>query len=457
MTTFTKTTDLDADAQRVYDWHAAPGALPRLSPPWEPMQLVQRTGGIQDGARMIARIGPGPFKLTWIADHREHIPGRQFVDEQTRGPFRRWVHTHRFIPLTDTRAQMRDEVDYQLPLGALGELVAGGYVRHRIARMFDFRHLRLQRDLALHADYADRPRLRVAITGASGLLGTALHGLLDTGGHQVITLVRRPSSDPNQLRWDPTTGQIDADKLEGIDALIHLAGANVADGRWTPDRKQNILQSRTQGTSLIANTLKQLKNPPKVVISASAIGYYGHREDGPITEREPVGQGFLAEVCQAWEEATAPLRDTNIRLVNTRIGVVLTPEGGALGTMLPAFQLGGGGPVGSGQQWFPWISLDDTLQVFYRALFDDRFRGPINLVAPNPVRQRDFARTLGAVLRRPAFFPLPAAAVRALFGEMGQRVLLEGAQVVPSRLLALDFPFYHAHLEAALRECLGKG
>lgn len=455
MQTLTRDSHIPSCAQRVYDWHANPGALERLSPPWEPMELVQRTGGIEDGARMIARVGPGPFKLTWVADHREHIAGRQFVDEQTRGPFAHWVHKHLFLEEGPQACHMRDEVHYKLPMGFLGQAVAGRYVRKRLDRMFDFRHLRLNRDLALHREYRDRPRLTIAISGASGVLGTALTALLTTGGHTVLPLVRRQGAGPHEIAWDPRAGTIEAHKLEGVDALIHLAGANVAQ-RWTPDTKRIIIDSRTQGTALLAKTLTQLDRPPAVMLSASAVGYYGHHPQGALTEQDGPGHSFLSEVCQAWEAATAPLEDTNIRLAKMRIGVVLTPSGGALKEMLLPFSLGVGGPLGSGEQWMSWIGLDDTLQIFYRALFEEDLSGPINVVAPTPVTQKDFARTLGRVLGRPALLPLPAAAIRGLFGEMGQQVLLEGAQVLPARLQQRQHPFYHRTLEDTLREILGR-
>jgi uncharacterized protein (TIGR01777 family) len=420
------------------------------------MEVVERTGGIADGARMVARVGPGPFKLTWVADHREHIPGRQFVDEQTSGPFAHWVHKHLFLEEGPQQCHMRDEVQYKLPLGPLGQAVAGSYVRKRLDRMFDFRHMRLNRDMALHREYSTSKRLKVAISGASGVLGTALTALLTTGGHTVLPMVRRKASGPHEIAWDPRAGTIEAEKLEGVDAVIHLAGAGVADKKWTPERKRLILDSRVQGTTLIAKALTRLKDPPSVMLSASAVGYYGHRPQETVTEASDPGQGFLSEVCQAWEQATAPLDDTNIRLVKMRIGVVLTPTGGALKEMLLPFSLGVGGPVGDGEQWMSWVGLDDTLQIFYRALFEGDIHGPINVVAPNPVTQREFASTLARVLRRPAVLPLPAVAVRGLFGEMGQRVLLEGARVLPAKLQQRQHPFYHRTLEDTLRESLGR-
>jgi uncharacterized protein (TIGR01777 family) len=437
-------------SQALYDWHMRPGALERLTPPWEQMEVLQRDPSLDDGARMVARLKTGPIPMTWVATHRDHIPGQQFVDVQTQGPFKSWVHTHRFLPLTPSTSALEDDITYQLPLGPLGAL-GDSYAQQRLQRGFAFRHARLARDLALHQEYAHLPRLTVAISGASGLLGTAITHLLTTGGHKVLPLVRR-SPKQGEIQWDPARARLDPRDLEGVDAVLHLAGENVGGGRWTQERKAAILDSRTQGTRLLAQTVAKLPNPPKVFVSASAVGYYGHQER-PVSEQAPHGQGFLSEVCQAWEASTAPLHDhPHTRLVIARIGVVLTPQGGALKEMLPPFLAGAGGPLGDGQQGMPWISIDDVLQMLYRALMDPRLHGPVNLTSPNPTSQREFASQLAKALHRPSFLPTPAAAIRALFGEMGQRVLLEGAFVIPKRLQELAFPFYHPTLADAFRE-----
>lgn len=299
----------------------------------------------------------------------------------------------------------------------------------------------------------DTPPLRIAVTGASGLLGTRLCALLTDAGHRVDRLVRR---DPQgtDIAWNPARGELDAAALEGVDAVIHLAGENVG-ARWTPERKRAIIESREKGTRLLCETVAGLGRPPKVLLSASATGYYGDRGDAMIDESAGPGTGFLAEVCQRWEAATRPSVDAGIRTVRMRLGVVLSAEGGALARMLGPFRMGVGGPIGGGRQYFSWIALDDVIGAIHHLLRAERVRGPVNLTAPNPVTQAAFARTLGEVLHRPAVLPLPAFAVRALFGEMGREVLLQGQRVVPAALIASGYSFLRPDLEDALRFELG--
>lgn len=297
---------------------------------------------------------------------------------------------------------------------------------------------------------------RVVISGASGLVGTRLAALLTTGGHRVDRLVRRPpAAASTDIRWDPAAGEIDAAGLEGADAVMHLAGENIAGGRWTAARKEAIRRSRIDGTRLLAESLARLGRRPRVLISASAVGYYGPRGDEPLTEDSASGRGFLAEVCQAWEAAAEPARRAGIRVVNPRLGMVLAATGGALGRMLIPFRLGLGGVMGSGRQYVSWIALEDLVEAITYLMFAGHVSGPVNAVAPGPVTNRGFTQTLGRVLRRPTLAPLPAPLVRLLFGEMGQALLLDGARVLPARLLASGFRFRYPDLEGALRSELG--
>lgn len=435
----------------LYDWHARPGAFTRLTPPW---QTVLRRGAeepLSEGLEVHLRIMLGPLPIPWVARHRDLEPGVQFVDEQLSGPFARWAHVHRFAP-APAGAELRDSLEYAFRGGAPAELVGGPLVRAMLRRMFLYRHRVTASDLARHAPWRGTP-LRVAVTGATGLVGRQLGAFLSTGGHEVLRLSRRPA--PGEVGWDPAKGRLDSEALEGVDAVIHLAGESIS-GRWTPARKREILRSRTEGTRFLSQALARLRRPPRVLVSASATGYYGDRGEEPLTEDSPPGQGFLADVCRGWEAATSPAEEAGIRVVQVRTGVVLTPAGGALRAMLPAFLAGLGGPVGNGRQALPWISLDDLLGVLYQAVWDEGLRGPLNGVAGS-VTNREFGRTLGRVLGRPACVPLPAAAVRLLLGEMGQALLLEGAHVVPQRLRERDFRFAYPTLEEALRHELGRG
>ncbi len=300
----------------------------------------------------------------------------------------------------------------------------------------------------------------VAVTGSTGLVGAALTVALARGGHRVVRLVRSGTATQapgeHTVRWDPDRGTIDAAGLEGVDAVVHLAGESIASGRWTAAKRRRIRDSRVGATRVLAEALAGLERPPATLVAASAVGYYGDRGDEVLREESPPGGGFLADVCREWEAAAAPAARRGLRVVHMRIGMVLAATGGALAALLPPFRLGLGGPVGSGRQWMSWISLDDLVRAILHALATASLAGPINAVAPAPVTNREFARTLGRVLRRPAVLPLPAGAARLLLGRMADELLLASARVVPARLEAAGFTFGDATLERALRRLLAR-
>jgi len=297
----------------------------------------------------------------------------------------------------------------------------------------------------------------VAITGATGLIGTALGRSLSADGHTVVPVVRRPvGADERAVRWDPAAGTIDAAALEGIDAVVHLAGAGIGDKRWSDERKRVILESRTQGTALLATTLAGLDRRPTVLVSGSAIGFYGDRGDEVLTEQSAPGDDFLASICVPWEAAAAPVTDAGIRLTTIRTGVVLSPDGGALPKMLPLFKLGVGGRFGSGKQWWSWISLADEIAAI-RFLLDHEVHGPVNLTAPGATTNAEFSKVLGHVLHRPAALPVPAFGPKLLVGgELAQALLFTSAHVTPTALEAAGFAFAHPDLDGALRAVLGR-
>ena len=295
----------------------------------------------------------------------------------------------------------------------------------------------------------------IAITGASGMIGRALVDALEAHGHLVRRLVRREVLDgDHEIAWDPASGKIDAAELNGIDAVVHLAGESLAAHRWTDSFKKEILESRTRGTRLLSLALAGLGSKPDVLVSASAVGYYGDRGDELVDESSPPGDGFLANVCQQWEAATHAARDAGIRVVNLRMGVVLSPHGGALGSMLSPFKLGLGGVIGSGRQYLSWIAIDDLMAAIEFALVHNSIAGPVNAAAPNPVTNREFTKTLGRVLGRPTIVPMPAFAARAAFGEMADEMLLGGVRVEPRTLHTAGFAFEYPQLEPALRHVL---
>jgi uncharacterized protein (TIGR01777 family) len=305
---------------------------------------------------------------------------------------------------------------------------------------------------------------KVIVSGASGLVGSELLRLLQDGEYEVSRLVRKQSdigggdmwSRRDLVPWDPVAGELDAAMLEGAEAVVHLAGENIAVGRWNNARKKKIRESRIDGTRLLCEKLAEMPTSPKVLICASAIGYYGHRGDEALTEESPAGEGFLPDVCREWEEATEAAVTAGIRVIRLRIGIVLSPRGGALRKMLGPFKMGAGGKIGDGRQYMSWISLDDLAAAIVHCIEDESISGAVNAVAPEPVTNKVFTKTLGKVLRRPTMFPLPAFAAKIIFGEMAEAMLLCSSRVVPKVLPGSGFEFAHPELESALRHQLGK-
>jgi len=296
--------------------------------------------------------------------------------------------------------------------------------------------------------------MRILLTGSSGLIGQALIPVLAASGHPVTCLVRfKPQGGESRAYWNPAVGEIDTPKLEGFDAVVHLAGEPVS-GRWNAAKKNAIRDSRVKSTRLLCETLARLSSPPRVLVAASASGYYGDRGEEALREESAAGSSFLSWVCQEWEAATRPAAERGIRVVNLRIGFVLSPAGGGLAKMLPAFKMGAGGKIGSGKQYLSWIAIDDLVQIILFATSAEALQGPVNAVAPNPVTNTEFTKTLARVLRRPAIFPMPAFAVRLAFGEMGEELLLASARLEPTRLMSAGYQFRFPELEGALRHLL---
>ena len=299
--------------------------------------------------------------------------------------------------------------------------------------------------------------MKVLISGSTGLIGSALISALATAGHEVVRLVRSaPRSDGSEVYWDPESERIDTVGIEGMDAVVHLAGENIGAGRWSRDRKARIFDSRVKGTRLLCESLANLNHPPQVLVCASAIGYYGSRGAEVMNEGSESGAGFLADVCREWEIATEFVGQTEIRVVNLRMGIVLSLAGGPLEKMLPPFKMGVGGILGNGRQYMSWITLDDAVGAIQHTLVTDSLQGPVNNVAPYPVTNREFTKALGRVLRRPTLFPLPSFGLRIMFGkEMANELFLSSTRVEPARLLETGYAFQYPGLEDALRHVLG--
>ena len=294
----------------------------------------------------------------------------------------------------------------------------------------------------------------VAVTGSHGLIGSALLPRLRADGHRVVRLVRGTPEGSDDVRWDPAAGTIDAGGFDGVDAVVHLAGAGIGDKKWTPARKRLILESRAQGTGLLARTLAGLDRPPRVLLSGSAVGYYGNRGAEELTEESGPGDDFPAQVCQAWEAATAPAEEAGIRVVRLRTGIVLARQGGVLGRLLLPFRLGLGGRIGSGEQYTSWIALDDHLRALLYLLSAESIRGPVNVCTPNPVTNSEFTRALGAALHRPTVLPTPLLPLKVVYGSELVQVLTEGQRVFPRVLEQSGYEFGYAQLDDALRAVL---
>jgi len=453
---FFKRSSFAMTAETLFDWHERPGAFERLQPPADAGRILDRSGTIRDGDRLTMLVPLGPFRVRWTAEHSNYQYGRQFVDVQVRGPFSRWEHTHRFTPLAGDSCLLEDSIRFCLPFHRLTWPLVRGMIRRKLERLFEYRHRILEADLAAIRSLRGRSPMHILVSGSNGLVGSSLIPFLSTAGHKISRLVRSAPRGANEIPWDPDGDNLPIESLEGLDAVVHLAGENIAEGRWTETRKRRILESRTRGTGLLARALSRLSHPPKVFVCASAIGFYGSRAGEKLREDSPAGTGFLADVCRAWESASVPAAERGIRTVNVRIGMVLSPSGGALAKMLTPFRMGVGGVIGNGNQYWSWIALEDLVGVLHHCITTEQLEGPVNAVAPEACTNREFTRTLAQVLGRPALFPVPRFAARLAFGEMADALLLSSARVQPVRLTETGYQFRLASLREALQVLLGR-
>lgn len=443
--TYASTVDHPLD--EVFAWHTRPGAMRRLVPPWQPMRVVKETESLADGRAILGL----PGGLRWIAQHDPagYDPPYQFRDVLSSDGLMTlpprvigwWRHTHSYSDAGGGTTRVQDEVDTTVP-GAM------------LRSTFAYRHRQLAEDLAAHRDAAGAGSLVIAMTGSSGLVGTALAAMLSTGGHRVIRLVRRDPLNADERRWEPN--QPAADLLDGVDAVIHLAGESIA-GRFTEAHRRAIRDSRIEPTRRLAEVAAACGGGLQAFVSASAVGFYGYDcGDTLLDENSPRGDGFLADVVAEWEAATAPAAEAGLRVVQVRTGIVQAAAGGTLKLLRPLFAAGLGGRLGSGKQWLSWIGIDDLLDIYYRALYDSRLSGPVNAVGPEPVRNSDYTTALAATMRRPALLPVPSIGPRLLLGKQGATELAEASQrVQPGKLTALGHRFRSATVSDALAHQLG--
>lgn len=442
---------VDAPCDEVFAWHARPGALHRLLPPWQPMRAVREAESLADGRAVLGL----PGGLRWYAQHQaeDYDAPHRFSDHRITDGVRSapallsgpWEHRHEFAEEPGGRTRMTDRVETAVPAAVL-------------RATFRFRHRRVAEDLARHAQARDAglDASTIAVTGASGMVGEQLCAFLRTGGHRVISLVRREARGPDERTWRPDDP--DAGLLDGVDAVIHLAGAPIA-GRFTDKHKAQIRESRVGPTRLLAEVAAGAgPTGPSVFVSASAIGFYGHSRPGEeLDEHTSPGDDFLAGVVSDWEEAARPAADAGLRTAQIRTGIVQSPLGGTLRLQRPIFAAGLGGRLGNGRQYLSWIDLDDLIDVYHRALYDDELSGPINATAPGPVTGAVYAKTLAGVMSRPALLPVPAFGPALLLGSQGAEELALADQfALPDALLSRGHEFRRPALAECLRHQLGK-
>ncbi len=474
MESFVHSSRIDQPLEKVFAWHIREGAFERLKPPWEQFEVIGRSGSIQNNGIVKLRTKIGPLSMKWVVRHAEYIPERQFKDIQIKGFFPSFVHLHLFERF-GTSCILEDRIEYSLPAGRIGRLAAHRFVDRNLRKIFDYRHRTISQDLRTHSVInrirkSEKP-LTIAITGSSGFVGKALMPFLTTGGHRVVPLSRSRHVAPC-LHTNPgqTRSQFNLDPLNGnhIDAVVNLAGENIF-GKWTKEKRKKLSESRINTTTALCERLASLDEPPSVLVSVSAIAYYGNRGDELLSEDSQAGTrassvpskvpsiDFLSDLCREWEYATQIAKEAGIRVVNLRLGIVLSSSGGLLAKILPVFKLGLGGRIGRGNQYVSWIALEDLLTIILSMIADETFNGPVNAVSPNPVTNTDFTESLGKTLARATFVAVPKFLLRTIVGqELTDALLLSSTRVMPSRLIESGYQFRFPYLELALRDTLGK-
>lgn len=450
--------NISASTADVFAYYKRPATLLRLVPPWEHFKILRQTGGIEDGGSVTLQVKIGPCNCIWKTIHQDYQENQQFSDVQVKGPFKYWKHTRSFRSMNANVTNLKDTIQFEIPFGQLGYQLGYSKIRERLNQVFTYRHTLTENDMKHWSVLKSFPKSKVVITGGNGLIGSELAVFLRAQGHDVLILSRSGKSKifgvPG-LRWDPKKRFLDSNLPNDIDCWIHLAGENLSTGRWTTGKIKRIHDSRVDGTRFLVDYLIGLKRPPKTFICASGVGFYGSGQDEK-NESSAKGKGILADVCNAWEEASQGLEAHGIRRVILRTGMVLSYKGGALRKMLPIFKWGFGGTLGKGSQYWSWIAMDDLLQIYNTAIQDSQMSGIFNAVAPAAVSNRQFAKELGSTLNRPSFLRTPEIGLKSIFGPMADEVLLASQNVVPERLLEEQaFHFNFPELELALSHCLG--
>ncbi|MBT6843101.1 MAG: TIGR01777 family protein [Candidatus Melainabacteria bacterium] len=441
---------MPCDSKELYRWHTMPRAINRLIPPWENVKIIEHPDTLGSNSKVHIKLDGF---IDWKLRISELKEGESFTDTQISGPFFSWTHKHNMETINGNHSLLVEKIDFKLPLlnGLLGPL----FTKNKLEPGFNYRFRVMNNDIKLHNKYKLKPQ-KILITGTSGLVGTALFDFLSSGGHQVYKLVRKQAQSEDEIAWDPEIGTINPKDLEGFETVIHLAGENIAGKRWSSKQKEKIRASRVNGTKLLAETLSKLDKAPNSFICASAIGFYGDRDNELCDESTEHGKCFLAETCKEWEEACKALKRAGTRCVQTRFGIILDPRSGALAKMLPIFMLGGGGTLGNGKQWMSWIALDDVIGTILHCIATETIYGPVNTVSPIPVTNKEFTRIISKVISRPAILPAPSFGLRLALGEMADALLLSSTKVEPTVLQDTGYDFAYPDLDSALRHMLGK-
>ena len=464
MPLFERFTSISQERQELFEYHANPGAIDRLIPPWEKVRIERRSDSLAVGSEVILRNSIFGVPMRWHAKHTQLDAPKSFQDVQLSGPFKSWVHDHYFENGHLQNSILRDHIQFEVKFGSLGTL-ALPIIRSKLESMFAYRHLTTQADLTLK-DFLEPHvvgrKLRIGVTGSTGMIGRRLVDLVSVLGHQAVCILRRGSRDDrfplssSSVVWDQAAGFSDLNAMSNLDAVVHLAGKGIASSRWTQSTKQSIRDSRVAGTTALVRDLCRLESPPKAFVCASGVGCYGERGDQVLDETQPYGNDFLASLARDWESAAMEFnRGSGNRVAVGRLGIALHPHQGALSKILLPFRLGIGGPIGNGRQYWSWIHVDDAAAAFLFLAVNPKSEGAYNLVAPEQTDNQTFVRTLGHVLHRPSLLPAPAFALRILLGEMADAMLLTSTRADCKRLTEQGFPFRTPKLEACLRHVLG--
>lgn len=467
MPVFEKTCDFDFPVEGLFQYHANPGALARLVPPWQSVVVEKRSDSLEVGSEVELTMRMMGIPMRWLARHTQLHPPNSFTDVQVRGPFRSWTHQHLFSSLSSTSSRLTDRIHFDSGIWGVRP-VADRAIVGMLKTVFDYRHQTTLSDM-LFKRYLDTQcktsgrSLRIAVTGSTGMIGRRLVDLIAVMGHQPVCIVRSSNvSHREQLpvnaqvvSFDKQSGFSDLNIANGLHAVIHLGGKSIASARWSQAVKSELIDSREKHTAELVRHLGALEQPPEAFVCASGVGLYGERGSDPVVEDDPPGDDFLATMAMKWESAAMSYQKYG-RVAIGRLGVVLHPREGALNRMLLPFKMGIGGPLGSGRQYWSWIDIDDAASAFLYLAMNSDCSGPFNLVSPDTVTNRAFSKVLATVLHRPCLIPTPAIALRLALGEMADALLLTSTRAMPDRLLHAGFPFRGRTLEDSLRRILGR-